>query len=838
MNSDQLTSLPSESPPPAGPPLRVPRSLVIAAFVVVGIWLNDLLAWNASATLLITGLAVVMAHFLAQWRWTHAESFMLGIALLGLGASLWAVRNSANAGGDIGQLAKENQIETRTPLQVTGTIANIPALDVPADSLRQLSSRPQQVRTLFLLQATSLKQNGSPVEVRGTCRVLVEGDGTNLWRWGDQVELTGQIDLAQAPGNPGEFDYAQHLYRSRISVMMFVKHPAAVAVLESHKWNPRVWMSDFRQHIVALLRTQLSAKNRATAEALLLGNRGHLPPELERDFVASGTMHLLAISGLHVGILYVFLVRVFNVLLLPRTRSLILAGSVCLLYCLLTDLRPSVTRATLFIVLHIFGQLICRDIRMGSLIGTTILILVAFDPSIAFDVGAWLSFLAVGALGWISDRTPPPEDRSVPLDILSWQDRVNNFRVAAFDWLLLRYRQMLAVTMLSAPLVASQFHVVSLTGMIINVLLIPLTGCILIAGFVFIAVGAFVPPVAFLPGVLFQTLLSLLNGAVAIAGDVRFGFITIPDLPGWFLPAYYLLLIASAAASHLKVQQTCRLLLLVIVIVALGLTCTAPTPTGFTCTMLSVGHGNAVVVETDNGKLLLFDAGALNRGERTSDLICRFLWRKGYRMIDTIVISHPDADHYNAVTGLLDRMPVGNVVISSQFCRSEAVEVKDVLNKISSLNLKCDIAVSGDRIETGGLKIEFLQADLNAAGNTADNASSLVAVLRIAGRCICLPGDLEGQGQQQLLSELPQCDLLLSPHHGSPAANQKAFATRTQPQNVVVSARDDRLRNALQSVYESSTLWMTSEAGAVSYQITADGATTISSYAESQTAGL
>jgi competence protein ComEC len=161
-----------------------------------------------------------------------------------------------------------------------------------------------------------------------------------------------------------------------------------------------------------------------------------------------------------------------------------------------------------------------------------------------------------------------------------------------------------------------------------------------------------------------------------------------------------------------------------------------------------------------------------------------------------------------------------------------------VLNKISSLNHQCDIAVSGDRIETGGLRIEFLQADLNAAGNTADNASSLVAVLRIAGRCICLPGDLEGQGQQQLLSGLPQCDLLLSPHHGSLAANPKALATRTLPQNVVVSARDNRLRNALQSVYDRSTLWMTSEAGAVSYRITADGETTISSYAESQTAGL
>ena len=267
--------------------------------------------------------------------------------------------------------------------------------------------------------------------------------------------------------------------------MAFARHPAAASVIQpAGVWNPKRWFNAFRQQTVLLLRDNLTTKNRATAEALLLGNRGHLTPDVERDFIASGTMHLLAISGLHVGILFVFLVRLQNLLLVSRTRSLLLAGLVCVFYALLTDLRPSVMRATCFILLYILGQTLYRDIRMGSLIGATAMLLIVLNPSIAFDVGAWLSFLAVGALGWVSEHDPPPEDRAAPPDAVTWQDQFREARGQFWEWVRLNYRRMLAITVLTAPLVATQFHVVSLLGMVINILLIPLTTVTLICGYI------------------------------------------------------------------------------------------------------------------------------------------------------------------------------------------------------------------------------------------------------------------------------------------------------------------------------------------------------------------
>lgn len=814
---------------------QIPRAMAISGLMVCGIWLNDRLGARSLFAISACCLLTLIAHIAAHCRFSRIEGIALALAIISLGASLQAVRDSAEDGRDIAQLIASRQIDTDSAIRLTGVVANIPALDSVVDSRPSGSNGSQQIRTLFLLRASGVGRSDEPLAVRGLCRVLVEGDATALLRWGDHVELLAELDTARPPLNPGEFNFQRHLQRSGISAMLFVKHAAAIRVQKTKWWSPESLLTTFRQQTVAALKINLSPKNRATAEALLLGNRGHLTPDLERDFIASGTMHLLAISGLHVGILYVFLVRLLNLLLITRTRSLLLAGLVCVLYCFLTDLRPSVMRSTVFIALHVLGQICVREMRIGSLIGVTAIVLLIFDPSIAFDVGAWLSFLCVGALGWVAERTPAREDHDAPPEALTWQEKFSEFYSGLRTWLGRSYQQMLAVTLLSAPLVATQFHVVSLTGMLINLLLIPFTTATLIVGYVFIAAGLAVPPLAIIPGTVFGLCLTVLNSAVSFSADVRLGFVTIPDLPAWFLPAYYSLLTASALASRSSTRQTLRVILLALVTLLFRDVCISPESPNLECTVLSVGHGNATVVETPDGHVLLFDAGALNRGERTADLISRFLWTRGHREINAIILSHPDADHYNAVSSLLDRIPVGQLVLTSEFVRSAAPEVQAVLDDASALGIPCSIAKHGDRVSFANATIDFLQASSEGTENYADNASSLVSIITCFGHRICLPGDLEGAGQDQLLPNLPTCSLLVSPHHGSPASNTRRLATQTKPACVVVSAKDDRQANALQKNYGRDSVLLTSVSGAVRFQITPVGHTTIETFTASET---
>ena len=188
----------------------------------------------------------------------------------------------------------------------------------------------------------------------GNLQVYVGGDATATLHKGDEVMLTGRWNRPLAPGNPGEFDYANFLNRRQISGLFFVNHPAAVRVVVScSKWSAGYWVSKLRNEARSVLVTAVPEHVRGIALALLLGNRNQLPSETADAFVASGTMHLLAISGLHVGILCAFLLSIFHLLIIRRSRALLLTATVCVIYAMITDLRPSVLRATVFFLVFV-----------------------------------------------------------------------------------------------------------------------------------------------------------------------------------------------------------------------------------------------------------------------------------------------------------------------------------------------------------------------------------------------------------------------------------------------------------------------------------------------------
>lgn len=808
-----------------------PGPLRIAALLILGIRLADAFLWQPGGCLLVAIICLLAAVPLRPCS-AAAALLLLHTAILTAGGLLWSVRSAVQDGRDLALLLQERPAWSASSVRLWGTVSCIPALDTVSDSAGStvVANRP---RTTFLLQAAWLLSGPRPLPVRGLCRVSVDGDAADRISWGDSVELIGRISLPEPPRNPGEFDYARYLRRTGISAQLFLRHPAAIDVRQpAGPWSIHRQLNSFRQLTVHQLQQCLSTGNRATAEALLLGNRGRMETHLEQDFVFSGTMHLLAISGLHVGILYVFILRLLHMFLVPRGQALLLAATVCMLYACLTDLRPSVLRAALFIVFSAAGQFCCRDVRMGPLIGLTAIVLAVCDPSVAFDIGAWLSFLAVGALGWVAERTPPPTERQVPMDNPGWRDRLFELTSACIRWLLHSYRQMFAVTLLSAPLIAHQFHMISITGLVVNLALVPFTTLTLAAGYLFVAAALLLPALAPAASLPFDACLTLMNYSVSLSAEVRAGFIMIPDLPNWFLPVWYGTLAASAFASTPVRRHFLRLLLMLLTAQQLSAAASIPDRPGLTCTVLSVGHGNAVVVETAR-RVIVFDAGAMNRGNRTAATIAAFLWHRGYRMIDAIVISHPDADHYNATGGLIDRFPVGQIITSQQFVESSASEVQRLLQQLQKLQIPVTIARHTDALQLESLDLQFLQSDLSHRSSshsprseftaTSDNASSLTALLSFAGHQLCFPGDLEGLGQQQLLPLLPACSVLISPHHGSPPANTSQLAAVTQPQTLIVSARDDRHLTKLKHAFPSSEILHTSTSGAITVHITPDG---------------
>ncbi|MDG2128468.1 MAG: DNA internalization-related competence protein ComEC/Rec2 [Fuerstiella sp.] len=812
---------------------NLPLSAWTAAALVGGITLGSVVSAAHGLFLAASPGCLIAAYFFRRQHHHKVSVICVLAAFVLFGVVRWQRYVSPSAQRSVSDILRKGPVT----LTLSGRIASVPCLHVRPSSKSAPRVFGTAEQSQFLISAQSLSTSSGARDVGGDYHVYVNGNATSMLHKGDKVTLTGRWDWPDAPGNPGEFDYARFLNRRHISGLLFVNHPSAIrVVIPSSKWSAGYWISELRNEAHSVLVMTLPEQVHGIALALLLGNRNQLPSETADAFVASGTMHLLAISGLHVGILCTFLLSIFHLFIIRRSRALLLTAAVCVLYAMITDLRPSVLRATVFFVVFVFAQFVRRNQGIVALLSVTAIIMVSFQPYLVFDTGAWLSFLSVAALGWVSRCcTPDQPHLNVPADALNPVEKLLDVFRALWTRLKLRWRQMLSILALTTPLVAATFHVLSPAGILVNVLLIPLTGLTLCVGFVLLAAGMLHPSLALIAGPGFSWLLAIMTKTVESTASVNLSHVYIADIPDWSLIAYYMLMPMTLLIRWRPLKR----------IAVCGLYCSVLA--GFTaatqpsvlndlrCTVLDVGHGSAAVLEFPSGEVILVDGGAMNRGERTADVICRFLWNRGYRSLNGILISHADSDHYNAVAGILSRIPVSEIVTSRDFVTSKSASVQSVVQMADATGTPVRILSSGDSARFGRSLLWCLQRERQHLPPDAhDNEKSLIFIAEHAGRRIVLPGDLEGKGSQQVFHDVGPVDVLVSPHHGSPSANTAALAGELRPHTVIVSARDSKNSERLHTVYGEATLYHTSDCGAVSVAFTSDGRFSTTPYRELQ----
>lgn len=808
----------------------LPLNLLIAGSLTLGIWLGASVASRPAVFLWLALLWFAVSMLLTLFRSGKTATAALLVLFVLLGACRWQIVQPPAGRGQLRDLQKTPNSQTVVTLR-----AQLTTVPVVYEKMPTLFSGPRTAgpQTRFQVRAISVVTPTQEIPVEGECRIYATGDLTSELVSGDIVLLTGRLSWPETVGNPGEFDFRKYLQRQQIAALLFVQHAAHVSVTEPVGWlNIRRWITFLRHDARRIIVQSVAPEVQGVALALLLGNRFQLPFETEAAFVASGTMHLLAISGLHVGILCVFLLRAMNLLLVTRRTALLTTAIICVVYAMVTDLRPSVVRATVFFLVFVVAEMNGRRVRISSLLSITAIIMLLAQPELVFNTGAWLSFLSVAALGWCARQTPPDLfERSVPLDLNAFADRLARVRDQIFATTAFRLRQMLFVLAITTPLVAATFHVVSPIGLIVNLLLIPAMAFTLCAGFLTLFAGLLLPPLALIPGTVFSGLLGILTWAVDMTSGIPFGHIYIADLPAWAVPLYYVLILTVIVQQSSVGKTFAAVAAMSVVATACLMSSRTERSSDLHLTVLDIGHGSAAVLEFDNYVLLL-DAGALNRGEQAADIICGFLWSRGIRQVNGVVLSHADMDHYNAFPGLPGRLPIAEVITTRDFVASGSPSVQGILEQIAERSIPVRIATHGDVCHVNGVRIELLQADsAELPPGTEDNEKSLVVSVRYADRHLVIPGDLEGRGLTQLLPQLGKADVLVSPHHGSRASNTRELADTLQPQEVIVSARASKGRFHLENVFaDARAVRITSEAGAVRTTIQADGTLSVSTF--------
>ena len=700
------------------------------------------------------------------------------------------------------------QLHGSRVLTVRGTLSDDPVLR-PSHSSDPL--QPPQLHDVVVLPLNT--------EQYGALRLRVstaKGQGAalaNALALGDTVECTGQYKPTARAMNPGEADGVEYEKRQSLAGQLHVRGADAVTRLEPAGWSVGQWLNSLRRLSRRQLETHLTGVQAATGRALLLGDGSALERTEWERYIRTGTVHVLAISGQHLVLLAGVLWCVLGLCGVRRVPLAYLVAGVVVGYALLTGMRPSAVRATVMVVCLCGAVVLRRPLDVANSFLLAWIVVLLLNPLDVLDLGCALSFISVSVLVWGVGRWSAPKPHSA-LDQLIDASRPAWLRAVRKTGkvLLAGYAVNAVLFVVNSPLLMYQQHVISPIGLLVGPVLILLTSIALVSGFVLLVLG-WVPVIGPVCGSVTQWSLELCHASVGLAEQCPGGVVWVPAPPLWWLLGFY----AAFNLGVLLEWQAKKLWIFgVVAWCLLGSWCIRPTGTHgeLRITFLAVGHGGCVVLETPDGRVLLYDTGSTVGPDATRRIIAPYLWHRGHRHIDELFISHADSDHFNGLGSLLDRFPVGRVHLTPSFVNKPTAEVREALRLIEAKQLPLRITRSGDEFTAGDVTLRVLHPPETGPDGT-ENSRSLVLAVQHAGHTVLLTGDLDGAGTE-LLTAQPgvQPDVLQAPHHGSPTAYTTELH-RWSRAALVVACRSERYAHRVNAQQTGVTTWDTAHDGAI-----------------------
>ena len=796
-------------------PLVVVASAVAAGCALPAVVdLSPVIWWSAAAVALVAWAALARLG-------RYSLSAVALLVAVGGGAGGWsAIRSNLFSCDDLAwSLTLSPQ-----PVAIEGIVEESPRrLSAPViDPLRSGAAQAAMHRpsSECVMTVRAVRRGAAWRPAGGRAALIVDGEPPDLAA-GCCVRVLGRGMRPPPPLNPNEFDFHERAQSLRCLSIVRAHSAECVRVLSRPAaWSPLAWIDRLRDGGVEVLRRHLSPERAPLAAALLLGSRESLPREESLEFLVTGTIHILSISGLHVGFLSLALFKVLRMLALPRGWSLVAIACCTGLYMALVRAETPVVRATLLIWLTCLGAAIGRrSLATNSLALAAILVLLWHPPEL-FRIGSQLSFLSTAVLIGASAALPradtdDPIERLIERSRSPWERRLRRIGRQTFEMVVTGA----AVWAVTAPVVASSFHLVSPVGLVLNPLIAPLVALAMAWGFLCLVTATVSATLAAACGWACDGTLQCIGAVVSWAAGLPGGYWWVAGPPAWWVAGWYLLLavmVLVVSRERLTRISTWGMVAAAWVVVgwagvaAPRLSCLqhagmgGPQHAGMRVVVAAMGHGCGIVVRSPTGRCLVYDAGRLGAPSAARRAMTGVLWHEGVSRIDTLVISHADTDHFNAVPELLERFAVGEMVVPPPFLKSGSWAVGEVLRLARAAGIPVRAAAAGDSFALDPLcRVRVLHptagsddphvhdvAIKNAIGDAmaTDNETSLVLAVESAGRRLLLTGDLEGQSLARFIASDPDsCDVLVAPHHGSRTSLPPNIARATAADWVIVS---------------------------------------------------
>ncbi len=613
--------------------------------------------------------------------------------------------------------------------------------------------------------------------------VLVEAPRNADIHFGDRISATG---LLATPGEYDTFSYADYLARGGVYSLM---RGAAVTVEARAAFTPFAALIELRQAAAATIARSLPEPAASLLSGILLGLDQGLSPPVQAAFAATGTAHIIAISGFNMAILAGLVMATLRRLRVPSRPAVGIALVMLVAYTLLVGANAAVVRAALMSGLLVIAPLVRRKTYLPASLALAALALSALNPTVLWDLSFQLSLFATLGIALFSDGLAAPLDRALarwlPSGLVRWVGGIVAESLTVCT----------AALIATLPLTILFFGRFSPLSLVVNVLIEPVQPALMVLGALAVAVTVIVPP---LGQVLFWLDFVLLQWTLTVVrAFARLPFAsTAVSLSPQVIAIFFILLIGGAMlhatqpiwALALARFARRRLVLFTMIAAGVGMTLlmgavALARPDGqLHVWFLDMGQSNAVLATTPGGAHILIDGGRYPS---------RLLGALGDRLpfnqmqIDVLALTQPDENEYAALPAVLERYGTGIILTSGQSNLSESF-----LALSGVLAARQVVAVrAGYTLDFGdGARLEVLSPALQPdLGDPLDD-NALTLRLSAGAVSFLLTSDLSAAGQVALLrsGQWPLATVMQLPAHGAARSLADDFLAAVQPQAIVL----------------------------------------------------
>ncbi len=690
-------------------------------------------------------------------------------------------------------------------------------------------------RTYYMLELESLGTPATPIT--GTVRVSIYKPHA-AFKAGDLVRFNKiRLKIPRNFKNPGRFDYHLYLKSKGIDVTGNISKPETMERLG--RFNLPFWhasLQQLRSRLVASLEKLFPGEEGALLKAMVLGMKDSLSMEVRENYIATGLAHLMAVSGLHIGFVaaacYFFLWPVVFFILFKLKPDSARAGhtrKITAVFCLIPVLfymvvvgpKVSSLRAGIMVSALLIAILVNRQSSIFNVFLTAGFAILLWKPESIIDVGFQLSFLAVaGILLVLTGLSAINSDPLARMGEPTWSQKLMSdtclppgVQPSTGQYLKSRLEKILiggalisvTVTAVTLPVLINQFNRVSLVGVFLNILMVPLASLLIPAVLLMTLVGAVAPALAALSAWPILEITRFFLWLPEVIAHLSFSSLHTAHPPSLWLVFYFSTLLSGLLILQTRAQykEVGGLLKKYFVVSALSALVLFSWPrvlqfSGDTLTIsvLDVGQGESLLIEFPNGETLVMDGGGFykNRLDVGGRVVAPYLWNRGIRNIDYMVATHSDNDHIRGLYSLLDLFPVKYfLTLGEGFVgwRLQKLEKKAREKGAKFIPLKINRPLRIGEVQLTPLHPGLeLDPTPTASDHRIDNDLSLVLRLEYKNFSMLFTGDI-GEKIEKKLAATPhqlEADILKGPHHGSRFSSSQVFINAVRPGTVIFSS--------------------------------------------------